>query len=263
MLTLILDFFLANIIVLFWVFVADYFFNYEEIHKQLFRNLIIANVLTFVLYLCLNGIFIIKEWNRSQLAHERIEKKHILSKFVALKHQLDPHFLFNSLNTLNSLIHISTEKSAAFIHHFSRIYRYVLEEKENMLVPLHREMEFVRSYFFLHKMQHEENLILAVDLDPLHLNDLVPPLSLQVLVENAIKHNEISDDNPLLIRIDIKDALLEVKNNLQPKREIKTSTNTGLKNLKERYNLVSELIPEFIKSKNEFLAKIPLIKEEE
>ena len=199
--TFLMYIFIANILNVIWVYVLHYFIEYEDLSKQLFKNVLITNITTIIMYLIVQGIFIIKEWNASQLQNERLQKESILAQFETLKSQINPHFLFNCLNTLNSLLYVSVDKSSEFITHFSKIYRYVLEVKEQVVVPIEKELEFARSYFYLHKIQFEEKIILDIEIDTDIINCFIPPLSLQILLENAIKHNTVSKKKPLIIEL--------------------------------------------------------------
>ena len=257
--TFLLYIFIANILNVIWVHSLHYFIEYEDLSKQLFKNVLITNVTTIIMYLIVQSIFIIKEWNASQLLNERLQKENIHAQFETLKSQINPHFLFNCLNTLNSLLYVSVEKSAEFINHFSKIYRYVLDVKEQVVVPVEKELEFARSYFYLHKIQFEEKIKLDIEINPDILNCFIPPLSLQILLENALKHNVVSDNNPLIIVLENREDSLIITNTYQPKINNIKSTGMGLKHLKQRYELISDKIPIFCIKEDKFIATLPII----
>jgi LytS/YehU family sensor histidine kinase len=192
---------------------------------------------------------------------EQLKRENIQSQFEALKNQLDPHFLFNSMNTVYSLIDTHPDKAKEFITKFSKIYRHVLNVKGKVVVPLKDEIEFLNAYIFLQKIRHEGNLDISINIDAQKLNHYIPPLSLQMLVENAIKHNIVSEKHPLKITIFNTNTSLIVKNNLQTKDLISESTKIGLNNLSERYKHISDKMPEFYIKDNEYVAEIPLLEE--
>ena len=176
-----------------------------------------------------------------------------------MKNQVNPHFLFNSLNTLTGVVEQKPELSTSFIKKLSDIYRYVLEQSDQEMVPISKEMKFVDDYIFLLKMRFGEALKFNSNLSNENKIQVVP-LGLQILVENAIKHNIVSDDLPLKIEIYIDDTSLTVKNNLQKKKTIITEKEPlGLENLRKRYEYLSNTSIEIITSESDFIVKLPLI----
>lgn len=205
---------------------------------------------------------LIAEKIQLQVLTERQQKENILSQLETLKNQVNPHFLFNCLNTLSALVHEDTLSAEKFILKLTSVYRYVLEQKDNLLVKLEDELVFMRSFFFLQKIRFGDNIHLTEgEFSPTLLNYFIPPLALQVLVENAIKHNIISRDLPLSIEMSIdEEKFLILKNNYQKKESHISSTGIGLYNLRERYSFVTSRKPEFFVKDNSFYAKIPLLK---
>ena len=191
--------------------------------------------------------------------NRELEKENILAQFDILKHQINPHFLFNSMNILAALIPIDQEKAVAFTSKFSKLYRSVLELKEQMLINLEEELEFAKDYIYLQKVRFGENLQIEFDIPESHLNDAIPPFALQLLLENAIKHNIVSMDQPLKIRVAYEADKLVVENNLQKRKNVQDSTGIGLKNLQARYQLICEDCIETGEQGEKFVAKIPLI----
>jgi len=189
----------------------------------------------------------------------KVQKENLQSQFEVLKSQINPHFMFNSLNVLSGLINVDVVKAQLFIDEFSQIYRYVLETIEQPVVTLNKELEFMRSYLLLQQIRYGSSLTYSVQISADQLQHLVPPLSLQVLLENAIKHNIVNEEKPLKIEIYSKGEFLFIKNPIQPKIS-GTSTGLGLKNLIKRYALISHLNPKFKVENNFYIAKIPLIK---
>jgi len=166
------------------------------------------------------------------------------------------------LNALVSLIPQSPEKAVEFVNKFSKIYRYVLDVKDKIVCEIKDELDFADSYCFLQKIRFGESLMIDKHIDSNYLNHFLPPLSLQLLVENAIKHNEISKTNPLEIKIYTQNDFVFVENTLKPKAVKNESTGIGIKNLTDRYAHLSDKIPEFYIKNNIYIAKIPIITEE-
>jgi sensor histidine kinase YesM len=189
------------------------------------------------------------------------EKAHLLAQFETLKNQISPHFLFNSMNALASLIASNPPQAIAFTGHFSKVYRTMLEIGSETLISLREELEFVKSFVFLQQMRFAENLRVQITIPNECLNDCLPPFALQLLVENAIKHNVISDDKPLKINIFIEDEWLIVRNNLQRRGTAEPSTGIGLKNLMARYAYLTSQTPVFGEVGADYVARVPLIQE--
>jgi sensor histidine kinase YesM len=200
------------------------------------------------------------EWRKSAIEAEQLRSEKLASQYQSLKDQLNPHFLFNSLNALSNLVYEDADRSAAFIQKLSKIYRYVLDVQQEELVELDRELEFAQNYLELQKIRFEENLNFKVDV-PNCKDCYLPPLSLQLLLENAIKHNIASQENPLFISILQKGDELRVSNTFQPKTsQQEPSTGVGLENIRSRYRILSNQMPEIFQSEEEFLIKLPLLK---
>ncbi len=190
----------------------------------------------------------------------RLKQESLRSQLNALKSQINPHFLFNTLNVLTSLIRVNPELSEKYVEQLSKIYRYILEFKSEELIMLNNELEFIQSYMFLLNIRFEKKLQVEIDPTLYQVEAKIPHLTLQMLIENAVKHNAFSVKSPLIIRIWIDDENnVNVINNLQPRTFKEGSTGTGLKNIAERYKLVSEKRPSFTTIGHEFVAKIPLI----
>lgn len=200
------------------------------------------------------------EWRKSAIEAEKLRSEKLASQYQSIKDQLNPHFLFNSLNALSNLVYEDADRSAAFIQKLSKIYRYVLDVQQEDLVNLRQELDFAQNYLELQKIRFEENLNYSIQV-PECKDCLLPPLSLQLLLENAIKHNIVSQDYPLFISILQKGDELWVSNTYQPKTsQTEPSTGVGLENIKSRYQLLSQKKPEIIQTENEFLVRLPILK---
>lgn len=223
--------------------------------------------LTFVLY----RNYKLKQLSNQQLIREKdaltqknlqLENENILVQFETLKNQVSPHFLFNSLNALASLISTDPKKAVAFTTAFSKIFRNTLELKDRHLVTLAEELQHVNAYLSLQKMRFGDNLQTDISVPSDHMDDYLPPFSLQMVVENAIKHNAISSSEPLQISVRIRDQFLVVTNNLQSRQFVEDSTGTGVSNIRSRYKYVTDLRPVFEVRNHEYYVELPLIKEE-
>lgn len=199
---------------------------------------------------------------RLQLQNERMEKENILSQFSILKNQINPHFLFNSMNILAAIIPDSPEKAVAFTTRFAKLYRKVLELRDQLIIPLQQELEFVDSFLFLQKMRFEDSLIVNYDIEDRHKQSCLPPFALQLLVENAIKHNIVSEDRPLSIDIFTKDDSLHVSNNLQLRGSVEDSTGIGLANLCARYAMIAKQQIFSGTEEGRYLTRLPLLLED-
>jgi LytS/YehU family sensor histidine kinase len=173
---------------------------------------------------------------------------------------VNPHFLFNSLNTLITLIPEDPQLAVAFVQKLSNVYRYVLQNKDKELVTLAEEMKVAEAYLFLLKTRFGENLRVHTDIPPGQLGKFIAPLTLQMLLENAIKHNVVSAEKPLHIDLYVeKDEVLVVKNNLQRKSSVPDSTQTGLANISQRYRLLCQQAVEVVVTASNFMVVLPLL----
>jgi tetratricopeptide (TPR) repeat protein len=199
---------------------------------------------------------------KSQLEEQklRLENENILVQFETLKNQISPHFLFNSLNALAIMIKQDPDKALEFTAMFSKIFRSILELKSETLITLSEELHHVHSYIYLQKMRFGDNFRVDIDISKDHLNYYIPPFALQMVVENAIKHNIISIDTPLQITISVNNEYLVISNNLQKRQEAGDSTNTGISNIKSRYKYLEAPDAVFMAEGTDYIVKLPLIK---
>ena len=193
----------------------------------------------------------------------KVQKENLQSQFEVLKQQVNPHFLFNSLNVLTSLIKIDPDLAESFTERLSKVYRYVLENKEKDLVSLSTELEFLNAYLFLLEIRFMKKLFIDIKIDKSYSDYQILPIAIQLIIENAIKHNTFSKAQPLKIEIFVDDQQrLNIINNLNLRETKLISTGVGLENINRRYALVSDQKPEFIKTSEHFIAKLPLLKTE-
>jgi LytS/YehU family sensor histidine kinase len=188
-----------------------------------------------------------------------LERQNLESQLEGLRNQVNPHFLFNSLNTLIYLIPEDSEKAVRFVQQLSKVYRYVLESRDSKLIPLSDELDFLKSYIFLLKERFGDNLEVDIkDLDKKRDTAIVP-LTLQMLFENAIKHNVISTGKPLRIEVFAQNGHLVVRNNLQKKNQVMDSTGVGLQNIRDRYRMLTDQDVNVIMSQQYFTVVLPLV----
>lgn len=204
-----------------------------------------------------HGKSFLKEWKAAVIKIEQLKLENLSARYDALKNQVNPHFLFNSLNSLSALVYEDQRKAIEFIQKLSQVYRYVLDKRDCELVSLDDELTFLNNYLFLQKIRFGDNLHIEIQKD-LEAG-WIPPLAIQMLVENAIKHNVICEEKPLAIRINVQAEQVQVSNNIQEKLE-KDSTGIGLTNLKARYEYLSDQKVLVENKDNRFLVSIPLLK---
>ena len=197
---------------------------------------------------------------KTLLETERIKRQQLQSQFSVLKSQISPHFLFNSLNALSTMVHKDAHQSEIFIRKLSDIFHYVLKNSHIDLIPLRQELEFIEAYCYLLKVRYQNNLEITLEIDPAKTHRMIPPLTLQMLVENAIKHNEISRDRPLRVNIGTQRDFLTVKNNLQIRNQPEDSLNIGLNNITSRYSFFTDIEVAVAQTPQAFLVKLPLLK---
>jgi LytS/YehU family sensor histidine kinase len=217
----------------------------------------IAFTFIFVGSMISNAVLFFKNWKESAVQQEKLKREQLALQYETLKSQVNPHYLFNNLNSLTSLINSNPNKAIDFVKKLSEVYRYVLDQKNHELVALETELKFVESYIYLHKIRFGENLEVQTNIEP--KNFKVIPLSVQLLVENAIKHNEISDKKPLSIRLyTIDDQYLIVENALQ-KKTGSEGNGMGIQSISDRYGFFTDKKVQITFNSERFRVSIPLL----
>lgn len=220
-----------------------------------------AVLTTAIVMLFANARGFFLAWRQLAINEEKLKSETLSSRYESLKNQVNPHFLFNSLNVLTSLVYKDQDEAAKFIKKLSEVYRYVLDTRDQEVVNIDQELEFLNSYLFLQKMRFGDSLQISIDLGG-NSGIQVPPLSLQMLVENAIKHNEVSKEMPLTIDLKMEEGeYIVVSNNLQKKNIIKKeeSAKVGLSNIKARYEFLTNK-PVLIEDSNgSFSVSLPVL----
>ncbi|SEL41090.1 hypothetical protein SAMN04487910_2373 [Aquimarina amphilecti] len=231
----------------------------EFITDQSFKNYLFPLLLTAIISLFFHTVYFYKALQEKKVTEQKIIAGTASAKFDALKNQLDPHFLFNSLNVLTSLIDENPRMAQKFTTSLSKVYRYVLEQKDKELVTIDEELKFAKTYMTLLKLRFEDSIIFEMPESATNSEAKVVPLSLQILLENTIKHNVVMPDRPLHIKIYEDDGFLIVENNLQPKEVIKQSSGVGLGNVQQRYGLLTKREFSVFKTETAFIAKLPIL----
>ena len=230
------------------------FFNEERA-----SNYIVASVFTFVVLLIVHFIYLYKWYQENKLKEQKVIAGNASAKFESLKNQIDPHFLFNSLNVLSSLIEENPDNAQRFTTSLSKIYRYVLEQKDKELVLVEEELAFAKTYMNLLKMRFENSISYELPSEYDNSEARVVPLSLQLLLENTIKHNSASEQKPLHIKIYVENNYLVIQNNLQKKEVLQERNGEGLQNIVARYALISERKVLIDENESDFKVFIPIL----
>jgi LytS/YehU family sensor histidine kinase len=222
---------------------------------------IIILIAVFFLVNLYETVFLVRDVANDKLEQEQLVRAKAEAELEALKNQIDPHFIFNSLNTLSHLIEEKPEKAKLFNDHMADVYRYILQNKAKDLVLLRDEMQFMQDYFSLLKIRFEDALQLETEVDETLWDQyLIPPISLQVLLENAVKHNEFSETSPLQIQLVVVEHELQMRNRLKEKKLRKPSSRIGLQNLEERYRLSTGKSIRIEKEEDAFTVCLPILK---
>ena len=227
--------------------------------KEKFSNYLVTIIITFVVTLAFHAFYLYKAYQETRLKEQKIIAGTANAKFESLKNQIDPHFLFNSLNVLSSLIEENPENAQRFTTSLSKIYRYVLEQKDKELVTVSEELAFAKTYMNLLKMRFENSITFELPENFDNADAKVVPLSLQLLLENTIKHNVVSENKPLHIKIYIKDNFLVVENNLQKKEVLQDRKGVGLQNIVSRYAILSRRKVLIDENKEAFAVYLPIL----
>jgi len=225
------------------------------------KNLILTVILlTFLINTIYEGYYLFLRLSETALETERYKKESIEAQYQNLTSRLNPHFLFNSLNTLTTIVEEDTPKAVAYIQELSVVYRYVLNSQKSTWIDLPSELKFTQSYITLLKMRFEEDLKVEMDICEKHINYFILPLTVQLLIENAVKHNEISSSLPLVVKIFCDEEQLVVSNNKQIRNIMPSTTKVGLHNISERYKFLVNKDVIIEDTPSSFVVRVPLVK---
>ncbi len=230
----------------------------DETIYQLLRNVKYPLLTGIAGMLILSVIEFFKNWKQSYLKQQKLKAEMQTYKYEALRSQLNPHFLFNSLNVLSSLVYEDPTLAEKFIDQLSDLYAKVLDSKDKELIPLAEELDFINAYIFLLKTRFENKLDIQVNILAGE-NEYVAPMVLQLLIENAVKHNIGSKDSPLKVWIEKTGSHIETRNTLLVKKTGDRSTGMGLQNIMQRYRFFTNQLIEVNQSEKEFSVKIPIL----
>ena len=222
-------------------------------------NYIVPSIVSFVVLLGIHALYFYKAYNENKVKEQKIIAGTASAKFESLKNQIDPHFLFNSLNVLSSLIEENPDNAQRFTISLSKIYRYVLEQKDKELVSVEEELAFAKTYMDLLKMRFENSLFYEMPTSFINPEAKVVPLSLQLLLENTVKHNVVSEQRPLHIRIYVEGDYLAVQNDYQKKEVLQDRQGVGLQNIVNRYGIITNRKVLIAQNEKTFTVKIPIL----
>lgn len=247
-----------TVFVFYWFKIGDYELASGDFKAVYFIGLTV-NVILDSLW---EARFAINKYKEIVAEKELFEQMNMQQEFENLKSKLNPHFLFNCFNTLSSLISEDKIQAERFLNHLSKIYRYLLRNNQEDFVPLEKEIEFINNYYSLLRTRYGTALELNVKIQEAYYTRVIPTLSMQLLVENAVKHNTVSKNQPLVIDILIEGDKLVVKNNLQLKRRTETSTSIGLNNIITKYRLMDNDGVEIVRDDESFSVFLPLLSQD-
>jgi two-component system, LytTR family, sensor kinase len=236
-----------------------HFYGYEYLDRDFFRAYFTLVTLNIFLTFLNEGIYRFEKFKVTLTENEQLKKEYMHSRLLGLKSQMNPHFLFNSLNTLSSLIHENADDAEEFLDQMSKVYRYLLRNNEEQLVSIATELNFIRSYYYLLKARHGDGLTLSINVADEVMDYMVPPLTLQMIAESVLNINSISRSHPLSITIQSSDGWLELKNNVQPKMNCVEDCAEVMENISNKYRLLCQQEVEIREDEKEWKIQLPLI----
>lgn len=224
------------------------------------KSAAITTIVMLMLTLVYESVFLSAEIDLDERVMLQLEQERLQAQTSVLQNELDPHFLFNSLNALSYLVQNDQKKAHQFVHKLSNVFKYLLLNKQKDFVSLEEEMSFLEDYYFLLRVRFDDSIQIENSINASEIKAQVLPCTLQALVENAIKHNFFSDSDPLVISIQMNNYYITVTNTIRPKPYKANSTKTGLDNLKNRYQLVMNKNIIVQRTTDTFLVKVPFDK---
>ncbi len=223
------------------------------------KSSVTAILVSFAVSIVFLAIGFFRSWKHSLLEAERFKAEMLMYKYESLQNQINPHFLFNSFNVLSNLVYEDRKKAVKFITQMSQLFRYVLDSRDKELVPVTEELEFISSFAFLLQTRFEDKLSITIDVQA-DQDDLIVPMTMQLLIENCVKHNEISAAKPLTISISRSNDSISVVNNLQLKPVASGSTETGLSNIRQQYSYFTDKEIVISRTADHFSVAVPVLK---
>lgn len=222
------------------------------------RSSYVAVLISFVISLIFVAVAFFQYWKKSLVEAEKFRAEMLMYKYEALQNQINPHFLFNSFNVLSDLVYEDQNKAVDFIRQLSQLFRYVLDSRDKELLPLKEELEFITAYSCLLQTRFEEKLRIELDFEARE-HEMIVPMTLQLLIENCVKHNEISASQPLLVHILRKGEYIRVENNLQAKPEGIDSRKTGLSNIRQQFRYFTDKEIIITQTDKVFAVEVPVL----
>ncbi len=258
-------FLMSAVYVSFLLLVYDYshFYGYSYDENDFTQAYITTIVFNSFLTFLMEGMFRFEHFKATATETEQLKKEYMQSQLLGLKSQMNPHFLFNCLNSLSSLINDDPDHAEAFLDHMSKVYRYLLRNHEEQFVTIGTELDFIRSYAFLLKARHAEGLTIDMNINAEGRSQLIPPLTLQMLVENAVNTNTLSRSRPLNISIHCAGDCLEVRNNVQHRVNVEAAPSDVIENIRNKYRLLCGEEISIVESNEERRVQLPYIPEEQ
>ena len=247
---------IGSVSVFLWLQFSREPFNWNGVWKFIILCVLAVIVFTLVYEI----LFLSKERELDSRKVRQLDRERSQAELQALTNELDPHFIFNSLNAMNHLILNNPTQAHRFNNKLAQVYKYILINRARELISLENELEFIENYFFLLQIRHDNKLQLTSELGDDYNRIMIPPCALQILMENAIKHNEFTEANPLKIKIAMNGQYLKVSNNVKPKPYSVNSTGIGLRNLSSRYKIICQKDIVIENNRENFTVKLPLIK---
>ncbi|HEX5668938.1 MAG TPA: histidine kinase, partial [Chitinophagaceae bacterium] len=244
------------------VFVYDKtrFWGYQFPLEAYLHSIAVAILFVTIVGSVYEAIYYFSKWKDMAVETEALKKENLQTQFDSLKAQISPHFLFNSLGSLSSLIEENPKQAQHFVNEMASVYRYLLQSNENELVTLQDEIDFIVAYTGMLTTRFPQGLQVSIQVDDQDRNKMIPPLTLQLLLENAVKHNAVLASKPLQINISTEDhKILKVCNNLQPKTSPVQSNKTGLHNIFSKYRLLNQPEVVVVQTDDSFCVSLPLI----
>ena len=248
--------------VLLIIFVFHYFHigGYSIKQGDITNALLVGLTTNIVFETLFEVVYIIEKYKESALEAELLEHMHLRQEFENLQQKVNPHFLFNCFNTLSSLIYENKQQANKFLNELSKVYRYLLQNNEDGMSTVENEIKFIQSYFQLISTRYGEGVKLTIQIDRKYYPYLVPSLSLQLLLENAVKHNVVSKANPLSVEIFTTEGKqLVLNNNVQPKVLKENSTRIGLQNIRSKYELMNQDGFQVVHGEKYFMVVLPML----
>lgn len=249
-----------SVLLIFLLYDRLHILGYSLKEGDLKWGLIVGVIVNIIFVSLWEAIYIVDKYKESLTDKEDLEQMSIEHEFENLKSQVNPHFLFNSFNTLSSLISIDKNQAENFLNELSKVYRYLLRNNEDGITTVEQEIKFIQSYYRLLKTRYGDALNMTMEIDRRYYPYLIPSLSLQLLVENAVKHNIVSRQQPLTLEIfTTAGNKLVVNNNLQKKQLKEKSTHIGLNNIRGKYKLIKQEGFQVVEGENNFMVVLPLV----